>query len=109
MSDYLTDLEKTLQSARQRVKQGRQAKALKAGAPLLFDIIDSEISLVVTRAFSEKPLDHDAYLSAHGEVKGIKRIRDLLTSKENDEIPASAEVTAIEENVKQLKDDQKQE
>ena len=108
MAEYLDQLEATLQSARKRVRQGRDAKALKAGAPLLFEVIDGEISLVVNKAFADKPLDYDAYLSAHGEVKGIKRIRDLLTSKENDEPGAVEEVKAIEANQKQIKDDQKQ-
>lgn len=108
MSDYIAELEATLQSARRQVRQGRQAKALKAGAPLLFEVIDGEISLVVNRAFADKPLDYDAYLSAHGEVKGIKRIRDLLTSKENDEVGAVQRDKDIEKTQKQIKDDQKQ-
>ena len=83
-------------------------KALKAGAPTLFEIIDGEISLIINKMNQEKPLDYEAYLSAHGEAKGIRRIRDLVNSKEAEEIQASQEVTALTDNLKQIKDDQKQ-
>jgi hypothetical protein len=108
MSDYLTQLEEKLQAARKRVKQAREMKALKTGAPTLLEIIDGEISLAVNRMTADKPLDHDAYLSAHGEVKGIRRIRNLIDAKEADEAAAVQEVDGIQDNVKQIKDDQKQ-
>jgi len=105
---YIEELESKLQAARKRVKSGREAKILKASAPTLFEIIDGEISLAVNRMTQDKPLDYDGYLSAHGEVKGIRRIRDLLNSKEAEEVQAAQEVTAIQDNLKQLKNDQKQ-
>ena len=105
---YTDELEAKLQSARQRVKQGREMKALKSSAPTLFEIIDTEISLAVNRAFGDKPLEYDAYVSVHGEVKGIRRIRDLINAKETGEALANQEVQALTEQVKQFKDDQKQ-
>lgn len=105
---YTQELEEKLQAARKRVKAGQEVKALKDSAPSLFEIMDTEISLAVNRAFSDKPLDYDGYLSAHGEVKGIKRIRDLLNSKEAEEVQAVQEVKAIEGNLEQIKNDQKQ-
>lgn len=105
---YIRDLEATLAASRKRLKQGREVKALKESAPTLFEIIDGEISLAVNRAFAEKALDYDGYLSAHGEVKMGKRIRDLLNSKEAEAPQAQAEVKGIEENLKQIKDDKKQ-
>jgi hypothetical protein len=106
--DYEQQLSQKLQSARTRVKQGREFKALKASAPSLFEIIDTEVSLILNRAFGEKPLDYDAYLSAHGEMKGIKRIRNLIDSKEAEEVQAAQEVQAIEGQLKQFQDDKKQ-
>ena len=108
MSDYVAELEAKLKASRQRVKQGREMKALKTGAPTLFEIIDGEISLIINRMNQDKPLDYDAYLSAHGEAKGIRRIRDLINSKEAEEIQASQEVTVITDNLTQIKNDQKQ-
>ncbi len=109
MAEYIEDLNATLAAARSRLKQGREMKALKASAPTLFEIIDGEISLLATRALSgEKPLAYDDYLSAHGEMKMAKRIRDLVDAKEVQEPQAQAEVTAIQETLKQLQDDKKQ-
>jgi hypothetical protein len=105
---YIDQLEDKLKAARGRLRQGREVAALKESAPTLFDIIDTEISLAVNRMTQDKPLDYDAYLSTHGEVKGIKRIRNLIDAKEIDAPQAQAEVKAIEDNIKQIKDDQKQ-
>lgn len=105
---YIDELEAKLQSSRNRVKQGREIKALKAGAPTLFEIIDTEISLEVNKGYGEKPLSYDEYLESHGAVRGIKRIRDLINSKEAEEVQAAQEVAAIQEQVKQFKDDKKQ-
>lgn len=106
--DYLSQLNAKLASARKRVKQGTEMKSLKAGAPTLLEIIDGEISMAVNRMTQDKPLLYAEYLSAHGEVKGIKRIRNLIDAKEADADVAAQEATAIQENMKQLKDDQKQ-
>lgn len=108
MADYIQEMEEKLAAARKRLKQGNEVKALKQSAPTLFEIIDSEISLAVNRMTQDKPLDYEGYLSAHGEVKMGKRIRDLINAKEVEAPQAQAEVQGIEENIKQIKDDQKQ-
>jgi hypothetical protein len=107
MADYMQELDEKLQAARKRLKQGNEVAALKQAAPTFFEIIDEEISLAVNRMNQDKPLPHDDYLSAHGEVKMGKRIRDLLNSKEVQAPQAQAEVQGIEANIKQIKDDQK--
>ena len=107
MDTYEQDLSKKLEAARKRLGEGRQIKALKASAPALFEIIDGEISLVLNKTFGEKPLPYDEYVSAHGEMKGMKRIRDLMNSKEVGEELASQEVSAIQDNLKQIQDDKK--
>lgn len=101
-ASYRDQLNEKLAAARKRVNQGRQAKALKAGAPALFEIIDGEVSLLLNKAFDVKPLPYDQYLSAHGEMRGMKRIRDLLTAKEVEEEAASQEVEAIRNNLEEL-------
>jgi len=108
MSDYIQDLNAKLQAARTRVRKGRELKALQDTAPTLFEIIDGEISLAINRAFAEQPLPYEQYLSAHGEMRGIKRIRDLITTKELEAPGASQEVVAIEKQIKQFEDDKKQ-
>lgn len=108
MADYEQELNEKLASARKRVSTGREMKALKASAPSLFEIIDGEISLVLNRTFAEKPLPYDEYLNAHGEMKGMKRIRNLIDAKEIDEIQAAQEAEAIKGNLKQIQDDKKQ-
>lgn len=108
MADYLQEVEEKLQAARKRVRQGREVIALKQSAPTLFEIIDTEISLAVNKMTQEKPLDYDTYLSTHGQVVGIRKIRDLLNSKEVEAPQAQQEVTGIEQAVKQFKDEQKQ-
>jgi len=108
MSDYVQELTEKLQASRNRLKQGREMKALKDNAPTLLEIIDGEISLAVNRMTQPKPLSYDEYLSAHGEVKGIKRIRDLINSKEAEAVSAQQEVAAIEEQLNQFSDDKKQ-
>lgn len=105
---YIEQLHDKLQAARDRLKKGQEAKNLKAGAPTLFEIIDGEISLAVNRMTQDKPLDYESYLSAHGEVKMGKRIRDLINSKEAEAPQAQAEVIAIENNIEQIKNDKKQ-
>lgn len=103
MADYIQELNDKLQAARKRLKQGQEVKSLKAGAPTLFEIIDGEISLVLNRAFGEEPLSHDQYLSAHGEMKGMKRIRNLIDSKEVEADHAAQEVQGITENLENLR------
>lgn len=107
MSDYTKDLEKKLETARQRVKAGREAKALKKSAPMLFEIMDSEISLSLNRMTSAAPLTHDQYLAEYGQIKGIQRVRDLINSKEAEEVAASEHATAIEKQLNQFKNDKK--
>lgn len=107
MSDYTRDLELKLEAARKRVRQGAEVKQLKANAPTLFEIIDNEISLAVNRMTTSNPLSHEEYLSTHGQVVGIRRIRNILDSREAEEVTASQEVVAIEEQLKQFKDDKK--
>lgn len=108
MATYEEQLREKLKAAQSRVKTGREMKALKAGAPSLFEIIDGEITLAVNRAFGETPLSHDDYVSTHGEVKGIRRIRNLIDSKEVEEAQTAQEVKAIQETLKQFNDDKKQ-
>lgn len=108
MADYVQELENKLKAARIRVKQGREVKQLKASAPTLFEIIDGEISLELNRGYGNTPLSYDEYMASHGAVRGIRRIRDLLNSKEAEEVAASQEVTGITDNLKQIKNDQKQ-
>ena len=107
MSDYEQQLGKTLESARKRLRQGREMKTLKSAAPTLFEIIDAEISLEVNRGYGDKPLSYEEYLESHGAHRGIRRIRNLINAKEADEVMASQEVAAIEGNLEQIKNDQK--
>lgn len=108
MADYVQELEAKLGATRKRLKAGREMQQLRASAPTLFDIIDGEISLAVNRMTQDKPLPYDEYLSAHGEVKGIKRIRNLIDAKEREASQAQQEVQGIEDNLKQIKNDQSQ-
>ena len=86
MSDYTQDLAKKLEAARKRLRDAREIKALKSSAPTLFEIIDTEISLLANRALAgDKPLGYEEYLSAHGEMKMAKRIRNLIDGKEMEE------------------------
>lgn len=103
MADYIQEMEEKLKASRARVKVGREMKALKASAPTLFEIIDTEISLAVNKMTQDKPLDYDEYISLHGQVVGIRRIRNLIDSKEVEEVHASQEVKAIEDNIKLVK------
>lgn len=107
MADYVSELEEKLKSTQKRLKASNQIKHVKSAAPLFFEIIDGEISLVLNRMTADKPLDYDAYLSAHGEIKGMKRIRDLVNSKEADGAVAQQEAEGIQQNLKQIKDDAK--
>ena len=107
MADYVQELELKLEASRNRLKQGREMSAVKSNAPTLFEIIDGEISLAVNRMTQPTPLSYDEYLSAHGEVKGIKRIRDLINSKEAEAVQAQQEVTAIEGQLEQFSNDKK--
>ena len=108
MSDYVRELELKLQARREAARKGNQVKVLKDSAPLLFEIIDGEISLEINKGYSDKPLSYEGYLESHGAVRGIKRIRNLLDSKEVEAVQASQEVQALENNLKQIKDDKKQ-
>jgi len=108
MSDYVQELTEKLQASRNRLKQGREMKALKDNAPTLLEIIDGEISLAVNRMTQPKALTYEDYLSNHGQVVGIKRIRDLINSKEAEAVSAQQEVAAIEEQLNQFSDDKKQ-
>lgn len=106
---YLDQLDEKLKAARNRLRKGEEVKNLKAGAPTLFEIIDGEISLEINKGYDDRaPLTYNDYLESHGAVRGIRRIRNLLDSREVEAPQAQAEVTAIENNIKQIKDDQKQ-
>lgn len=108
--DYETEQREMLAAASKRLKQGREVKALKAAAPTLYEIMDGEISLIVNKVLllAETPVSYDEYLSLHGKVRGIMRIRNLLDSKEAEEVSASQEVQALQTNLKQIEDDKKQ-
>ena len=108
MADYVQELSAKLEASRTRLKAGREMRALKDSAPTLFDIIDGEISLAVNKMTQPTPLSYDEYLSAHGEVKGIKRIRDLINSKEAEMVVAEQQVQAIEGQLEQFSNDKKQ-
>ena len=108
MSDYMQDLNAKLQAARKRAREGNEVKALKDSAPSLFEIMDTEISLTVNSMTQDKPLSYDDYLSAHGKIRGVMSIRNLLNSKEAEAPAAQQEVTGIQDNIKQIKNDQKQ-
>lgn len=106
--DYEVALQRKLQAARKRVRQGRQIKALKASAPALFEIIAGESQLIYEKTLNGlKPLPYEEYLSAHGEMRGIKRIQNLIDSKEVEEVAAAQEAEAISKNLKQIQDDKK--
>lgn len=107
MSEYQQQLDEKLKAARKRVRQGREIKALKKAAPTLFEIMDEEISLALNRMNGAVPLSRDEYLSEHGKVAGIKRIRNLIDSKEVEEPMASKEVATIQGQQKQFTDDKK--
>lgn len=101
MADYVQEMQEKLKASRARLRQGREIKALKASAPTLFDIIDTEISLELNRGYDDKaPLSYEQYLESHGAVRGIRRIRNLIDAKESEEIQAAQEVEALEENIK---------
>lgn len=102
-SEYIEQMEKVLKSRRAAVKVGREMKALRESAPTLFEIIDGEISLVVNKMTQTKALSYDDYIELHGQVVGIRRIRELINSKEVEEEQAAQEVKAIEENIKLVK------
>lgn len=104
MADYIQEMEEKLQSRRAAVKVGREMKALKQSAPTLFEIIDGEISLGLNKMTQDKPLGYDDYLSVHGQIVGIRRIRNLIDSKEVEEPAAAQEVKALEDNIKLVKD-----
>lgn len=107
MADYTQELSAKLEASRLRLKQGREVKILKENAPTLFEIIDGEISLIVNKMTTPTPMSHEEYLSAHGQVVGIRRIRDLINSKEAEAVVAEQEVEAIENQLNQFKDEQK--
>lgn len=105
MSEYTDDLKKKLESARKRVRKGRQVKAIKEAAPDILEIIDGEISLEINRGYGDKPLNYEEYLESHGAVRGIKRIRNLMDAAEVDEASAAQEVKVINEQLEQFKKD----
>lgn len=101
---YRDDLEKALQAARKRAKQGQEAATLKAHASSLYEIIDLEISLELNRGYSDDaPLSYDDYLESHGAVRGMRRIRNILDSREVEAGKASEEVKAIQQGIEDLK------
>lgn len=108
MADYQQELAAKLEAAKKRVRQGRQVKALRESAPDFFEIIDGEVKNILAKMTAPKPLSYEEYLSAHGESRGIAKVRALFESKEAEEVAASQEVEAIQDNIKQLKNDQKQ-
>lgn len=104
---YVEQLNEKLGSAQKRVRQGREMNALKAAAPTLYEIIDLEISIEINKGYGDKPLPYHEYMASHGAAAGIRRIRNLMTGKEADEVPAAQEAEAIRDNLKQIKNDQK--
>lgn len=108
MADYQQELVKKLASAKKRVAQGVELRALRQSAPSLFEIIDVEIKNILAKMTSETPLSYDEYLSAHGQARGISKIRNVIEARENDTQQAGEEARAIEEQLKQFEDDKKQ-
>ena len=103
MSDYIQEMEEKLKASRARVRSGNEMKILKQSAPTLFEIIDGEISIGVTKMTQDTPLSYDEYLSVHGQVVGIKRIRNLIDAKDVEAQQAAQEVKDLENNIKLVK------
>ena len=108
MSSYVQELEAKLAASRTRLAASREIIALKASAPTLFEIIDTEISLELNRGYGDTPLGYEEYLASHGAVRGIRRIRNLLDSKAAEEVVANQEVVSITEQLEQFSNDQEQ-
>lgn len=107
MSDYIEALNKKLVAAQKRVRLGNEFKQLKANAPSLFEIIETEIDIAFVKLTQDKPLPHDEYLSLQGQVVGMRKIMNLIASAEAEMPSAAQEAVAIEEQLKQFKDDKK--
>lgn len=107
-SNYELQLHEKLEAARIRLRQGKEVEALKASAPTLFEIIDGELTLEINKGYNDnKALSYDEYLDSHGAVRGIRKIRNLLNSKEAEAGQAKQEVVALEENIEQIRNDKK--
>lgn len=102
---YIEQLEDTLAQKRKDIADARHIKVLKSAAPLLFEIMDTEVSLLLNKMTQDEPLTHEQYLSAHGQVVGVRRIRNLLTKKESGEENALVEAKVIEDQLGELKKD----
>lgn len=105
MSEYVQELESKLKSARERVRKGTELKGLKQSTPTLFEIIDNEISLAVNKMTQQKACSYEEYLSLHGQVVGIRRIRNVIDGKILEVDSASQEATVLGDQLKQFEDD----
>lgn len=100
---YVQDLETKLKTARERVRKGRQVKALKEQAPIVFEIIDMEVSLALNKMAGDKPLSYDEYLAEHGAARALRNVRNLLDSAEKEEVVAAGEATQIAQQIEDIK------
>ena len=106
MSDYRTEVERMLKAAQKRLARARKAKQFKADDSIIVEIISDRVSELLTGMTAKEPLDDRAYLSAHGEIRGLKYILSMLDSFEAEISSAESEVKSTSEQLKQL-DEQK--
>lgn len=104
MADYRKELGARLASAQRRVRMGVIAKALNDSkdSVALFAIIDEEISVIANDILGTKPLDEKEYISKHGEMKGLKRLRQMIEYYGKDHDTAAAEVEVLRKQLKDL-------
>lgn len=100
----MQELNDKLNAARKRVNKSRNFKAIQEASPDLLEVMDLEVSLALNRMTADEALSYDEYLSEHGVVKGIRKIRNLMNSAIAEEQSASNEVNEIEKQIKSIKE-----
>ena len=104
MSDYITDLTASLERNRKKIKDSRSIRVFKEGVPVIFDVIDGEISLIVNQMTAKEPLDRDIYLERHGRIRALTDLRRLLDVKADEGDTLVETVKSQEAQLKQVTD-----
>lgn len=106
---YRQDMADMLLAAQRRVARARMARQFKGDGTIFVDIARDRLAEINKEGFHEaEPMSRERYLDAHGEVRGIKYMCDMVDSYAKEEESATNEVNLLNEQLAQFDKDKSQ-
>ena len=101
--NYKQEIQAHLKLARKRLSNIENKKNLLASpeGEFLQEYIDNRASYIISQITSKTPLSDRDYLSAHGSVREIHKLREVLSAEE-DPAKVQEEIATYEQQLRDL-------